>query len=65
MVSLIVQEVLHDRTDGVVYVLDTMNNRVQKFDNHGNFLAKWGLSGKGNGQFGDPTGILWIQILID
>jgi DNA-binding beta-propeller fold protein YncE len=50
--------IAYDSTDGIVYVLDTMNNRVQKFDTEGNFLSKWGLPGKGNGQFSDPTGIV-------
>lgn len=28
--------------DGNVYVADTWNHRIQKFDNNGKFLAKWG-----------------------
>ena len=32
-----------------VYVVDRINNRVQKFDNNGKFLAKWGTNnGSGN-----------------
>lgn len=32
-----------------VYVVDRINNRVQKFDNEGNFLTKWGTNhGAGN-----------------
>ena len=30
---------------GNVYVTDEINNRVQKFDSRGNFLAKWGKRG--------------------
>jgi hypothetical protein len=33
------------------------NNRIQKFDNHGNFLAQFGTSGSGSGQFNHPEGI--------
>jgi uncharacterized protein (TIGR03663 family) len=29
-------------TDGSVYVADTWNHRIQKFDPNGRFLAKWG-----------------------
>jgi sugar lactone lactonase YvrE len=43
--------------DGNLYVADTGNNRVQKFDSQGNFLAKWGTAGTGNGQFSAPRGI--------
>jgi DNA-binding beta-propeller fold protein YncE len=39
-----------DRT-GTVYVADTANNRVQKFDANGRFLLKWGGKGTGDGQF--------------
>ncbi len=40
-----------------VYVADTGNNRIQKFDNQGNFITKWGSQGSGNGQFNVPYGI--------
>ena len=40
-----------------VYVVDYDNNRIQKFDNNGNFIAKWGSRGYGDGQFWDPNGI--------
>ena len=40
-----------------VYVADTTNNRIQKFNSTGGFLAKWGTSGSGNGQFTLPQGI--------
>ena len=44
-------------SDGNVYVTDLGNMRVQKFDNHGNFLNAWGSSGSGAGQFKSPIGI--------
>jgi DNA-binding beta-propeller fold protein YncE len=42
---------------GNVYVTDTSNDRVQKFDANGNFLATWGTTGPGPGQFDFPYGI--------
>ena len=36
---------------GNVYVTDTWNSRIQKFDSDGNLLAKWGSHGKGDGEF--------------
>ena len=40
-----------------VYVADTVNDRVEKFDRSGNYLTQWGSSGTGNGQFDYPSGI--------
>ena len=40
-----------------VYVADSDNNRVEKFDRNGNYLTQWGSLGSGNGQFIDPVGI--------
>jgi DNA-binding beta-propeller fold protein YncE len=42
---------------GNVYVSDTNNDRVQKFDSNGNFITKWGTAGTGNGQLNEPDGI--------
>jgi DNA-binding beta-propeller fold protein YncE len=42
---------------GNVYVADTANHRIQKFDDLGNFLLKWGSSGSGAGQFDAPKGM--------
>lgn len=36
---------------GNMYVTDTKNARVQKFDSNGTFLAKWESKGTGDGQF--------------
>jgi len=33
--------------DGSVYVADTWNHRIQKFDNQGEFLTMWGYFGQG------------------
>ena len=43
-------------SSGNVYVSDSFNYRVQKFDSNGNFITKWGSGGKSNGQF-EPRGI--------
>ena len=42
---------------GNIYVVDYYNNRIQKFDNNGSFISKWGTEGKADGQFSLPTGI--------
>lgn len=39
---------------GNVYVADTYNARIQKFDSTGKFLKVWGTQGTGNGQFKIP-----------
>jgi len=45
-----------DNTGGI-YVVDSKNNRVQKFDTAGNVIGSFGSAGSGNGQFKDPGGI--------
>jgi hypothetical protein len=47
---------------GDVYVVDTFNHRIQKFNSSGNYVAKWGSSGSGNGQFNNPHDIAISQI---
>jgi DNA-binding beta-propeller fold protein YncE len=42
---------------GNVYVADSVNDRIQKFDSNGQFLTKWGKSGTGDGEFADPFGV--------
>ncbi len=39
---------------GSVYLVDTMNNRVQKFTSTGTFVSQWGVKGTANGQFDTP-----------
>ena len=39
---------------GYVYVADTGNHRIQKFDLGGNYLLAWGSQGNGPGQFQEP-----------
>jgi uncharacterized protein (TIGR03663 family) len=43
--------------DGSLYVVDTFNARVEKFDKDGKFLLAWGSEGQGDGQFKEPWGI--------
>jgi uncharacterized protein (TIGR03663 family) len=42
---------------GDLYVADTGNKRVQKFDRQGKFLGQWGGGGLGPGQFDEPVGL--------
>jgi len=46
-----------NRSSGNIYVADTKNHRIQKFDSNGNFLLKWGNQGAGDGQFSTPNGV--------
>jgi sugar lactone lactonase YvrE len=43
-----------DSSTGNVYVADSLNYRIQKFDSNGNFITKWGSEGTGDGQFNAP-----------
>ncbi len=43
--------------DGFVYVADSGNQRIQKFDSNGIFVSKWGKGGSGPGEFSWPYGI--------
>ena len=42
---------------GNVYVADTANSRIQKFDAAGNFITKWGGFGAGDGMVQYPRGV--------
>lgn len=43
--------------DGSLYVADTNNHRIQKFDAARNFEKTWGEQGSAPGQFNEPWGI--------
>ena len=40
-----------------VYVVDTNNNRIQKFSSNGAFINQWGKRGENSGEFYYPTAI--------
>ena len=42
---------------GNVYVADTQNHRIQKFNSSGNYLTQWGSQGSGNGDLDVPWGV--------
>jgi streptogramin lyase len=44
--------------NGNIYVVDNLNNRIQRFDSNGNFITKWGSYGTGDGEFDRPSGIV-------
>jgi tripartite motif-containing protein 71 len=44
-------------SSGNVYVADTNNHRIQKFDSSGNHLMNWGSPGSLDGQFIQPKGV--------
>ncbi len=41
-------------SNGNIFVVDTGNNRIQKFDAAGNYLSQFGTSGSGDGEFNSP-----------
>ncbi len=43
--------------DGLIYVADSGNHRIQVLDQQGNPLLKWGSKGLETGQFDEPWGI--------
>jgi streptogramin lyase len=42
---------------GNIYVVDSGNNRIQKFSKNGTLITKWGRYGTGDGEFNFPHGI--------
>jgi DNA-binding beta-propeller fold protein YncE len=45
-----------DKNDNV-YVVDTLNFRIIKFDRDGNIITEWGKQGSGEGEFSSPKAI--------
>lgn len=43
--------------DGNMYVADTNNHRIQKFDSNGHYVLQWGGYGNGEGKLSFPAGI--------
>jgi DNA-binding beta-propeller fold protein YncE len=46
--------------DGVIYVADRQNGRIQRFDLDGKYLGKWGHLGKTFSITAGPDGSLWL-----
>lgn len=46
-----------DNRNGDIYVVDSGNNRIQRFDAEGNYLSEFGSFGTENGQFNAPWGV--------
>src|SRR5215217_6121694 len=46
-----------DSSGNNVYVADSDNHRIQKFDSNGTFITKWGNTGSEDGQFDYPLGV--------
>jgi len=44
-------------SEGNIWVGDTGNNRVQKFNSKGEYLSQFGKEGTGNGEFKTPKGL--------
>ena len=44
-------------SSGNLWVVDTGNHRIQKFDDEGTYLSKFGTYGTGDGEFYSPTSI--------
>ena len=44
-----------------IYVVDSGNSQIKKFNSTGKLLLSWGSLGSGNGQFKNPSGILIDQ----
>lgn len=40
---------------GYIYVADTLNNRIQKFNSAGAYVTQWGSLGSADGLFSNPT----------
>ena len=49
---------------GNIFVSDTYNHRIEKFDQNGKFILAFGLKGSGDGQLNGPQGVLLIQTVM-
>jgi len=46
-----------DDKEGLIFVADALNNRIQSFLKNGSFVRKWGIQGSKDGQFDHPVDI--------
>jgi len=44
-------------SEGNIYIVDSRNHRIQKFNSTGMYLTEWGKEGSGKGEFKEPCGI--------
>jgi tripartite motif-containing protein 71 len=51
------EDMAHDPNTGDIYLTDTGNNRIVKFDENYQFILEWGEVGEGPGEFDHPHGI--------
>jgi len=45
----------------LIYVADCNNHRIQVFDLNGNYITKYGIHGKNDGNFTYPYGLLFNE----
>jgi hypothetical protein len=45
------------KVQSIIYVADSLNNRIEEFNTSGTYLSQFGSTGSGNGQFNVPYGI--------
>jgi DNA-binding beta-propeller fold protein YncE len=46
-----------DPSDGSLYVADSGNNRIQKFDSTGSYVTQFGVAGSADGELSSPLGV--------
>lgn len=47
--------------DGSIYVLQGLERKVRVYSRTGSYLREFGRQGEGPGEFGNPTGMGWIE----
>jgi hypothetical protein len=48
---------IDSNASNIIYVADSKNNRIQKFDDNGTFIKRWGSVGSGEGEFRRPADV--------
>jgi tripartite motif-containing protein 71 len=57
-VNLIIPYDIDFDSAGNVYVVESNNNRIQKFDSNGAYVSQFGTSGDDDGEFDEPRGLV-------
>ncbi|UKT63147.1 NHL repeat-containing protein [Pedobacter mucosus] len=47
--------------DQNIWIVDSLNDRIKKYDQNGNLLLKFGIEGRANGQFFTPLGVCYFK----